>query len=263
MSYLKVVGVFVLIVVFLITFYFVVKSDRFLFWSIKHNLGHLARVSLSLGANPNAREGHVTALMESSKGVTSVVCALIGRGAVVSESDPDQRQAIHYAARNGQSSGAIVCLLIEHGADPIAPSKDGVTPLMEAASGLSGGTVMNAITMIAYANGVNQQDKEGNTALLIASTEADIVVVRALLRAGANPNIANHSGALPITAAASNGLSDRVRLLLDFGADPTLRENNRPSASDLVNQAAPNAELETRFREIAHLIEVAQARSHR
>lgn len=242
----------------------VARSDGFLLWSIRHDLRHFAKVSLRLGASPNARQGAHTALMEAAvRGETSVVGALLAQGAIISATDEDQRQALHYAARNGQADAAVARLLLEKGADPVASSKDGVTPLMEAASGLSGGTVMNGVAMVAFAKEVNQRDRDGNTALLIASTEANTVVVRALLRAGANPNIANGKGALPITAAAKNGLSDRVQLLLAFGADPSLRGNDMPSATELVNQAAPNPELGARFKEIAHIIETSGAKSRR
>jgi len=129
---------------------------------------------------------------------------------------------------------------------------------MLAASGMAGGTPMNAVAMIAYADDVNQQDRDGNTAVWIATTEARVEVLRALLRAGANPNLPNRSGGLPITLAASNGLTDRVQLLLAFGADPNLKANGQPSASEIVAGAAPNPELEANFRRIAHLFQATQ-----
>jgi ankyrin repeat protein len=243
--------------------YFAARSEGFLFWSIRHHFHDLTAISLRLGASPNAQQGTHTALMEAAlRGETSVVSALLDRGATINATDEDRREALHYAAKNEQKDGAVVRLLLEHGADPLAASKDGVTPLMEAVSGMGGGTVMNGIAMVAYAGEVNQQDRDGNTALLIASTEAGTVVVRALLRAGANPNLANSKGTLPITAVARNGLSDRVQLLLAFGADPSLRQSNMPSATELVRQTAPNPELEAKFREIAHIIETSGAKSH-
>jgi serine/threonine-protein phosphatase 6 regulatory ankyrin repeat subunit B len=126
---------------------------------------------------------------------------------------------------------------------------------MLAASGMSGSTPMNAIEMIGYADDVNQQDRDGNTALWIATTEAKFEVVRALLRAGANPNLPNHKGGLPITMAASNGLTDRVQLLLAFGADPRLKVNDEPSALETVRREAPNAEVKASFDEMARLFE--------
>jgi len=243
---------------------FAARSDGFLFWSIRHHFHDFAGISLRLGANPNARQGAHTALMEAAlRGEASVVNALLDRGAAINAADEDQRQALHYAAKNEQRDGSVVRLLLEHGADPLALSKEGVTPLMEAVSGMGGGTVINAVAMIAYAKEVNQRDMDGNTALLIASTEANTVVVRALLRAGADPNVANNKGELPITAAARNGLSDRVQLLLAFGADPSLRRSNMPSATELVKQAAPNPELEAKFKEIAHILEASEAKPHR
>lgn len=161
MSFRKISVWSIALVGVLLISYFVARSDGFLFWTIRHDTTQLARISLRVGASPNARQGAHTALMESAaRGETSIVSALLDRGATINAADEDQRQALHYAARNGQSDGAVVELLLERGADPVAASKDGVTPLMEAVSGLDGGTVMNGIAIVAYAKEVNQQDRQ-------------------------------------------------------------------------------------------------------
>jgi ankyrin repeat protein len=149
-------------------------------------------------------------------------------------------------------------VLLEHGANPVASADSGVTPLMRAASEMSGGMAMSTLAMIAYADDVNQQDVDGNTALYIATGEARIEVVRALLRAGGNPNLPNHKGGLPITMAADNGMVDSVRLLLSFGADPNLKIGNAPSAMEIVKGAAPNPQVKAAFQQIAHIFETYQ-----
>jgi ankyrin repeat protein len=235
---------------------FAVRSNGFLFWTVARQLESLSRLSLILGADPNARKGSHTVLMEAAmKAETSVVDALLARGAVVNTVDEDQQQAIHYAAVNAQKDGSVVRSLLEHGANPVAASKNGQTPLILAASELSGSSFADVIELIAYADDVNQQDDAGNTALSVATTEARIETLRALLRAGANPNLLTRKGRLPITIAASNGLVDRVQLLLAFGADPNLKANNEPSAMETVKAAAPNPELKARFQEIARMLE--------
>src|SRR5262249_50113590 len=172
-----------------------------------------------LGADPNAKKNSQTVLMEAADwGRATVVEALLVRGAAIDAVDDAHRQALHYAARNGQMDGSVVKVLLEHGASPVASADGGVTPLISSASEMSGGAAMSTFAMIAYADDVNQQDADGDTALFIATTEGRIEVVRALLRAGGNPNLPNHKGGLPITVAADNGLIDRVQLLLSFGA---------------------------------------------
>lgn len=235
---------------------FVVKSNGFLFWAVKHNHESLAKLSLGLGADPNTTKDSHTVLMEAaSRAETFVVDALLSRGAVVNAVDEDQQQAIHYAAVNAQKDGSVVRLLLEHGANPVVASKNGQTPLILATSELSGSSFADAIEMIAYANDVNQEDKAGNTALWVATTEARIETLRALLRAGANPNLLTQKGRLPITLAASNGLVDRVQLLLAFGADPNRKANNELSALETVKGTAPNAEVKASFQEIARIFE--------
>lgn len=263
MSMAKAVGWFLACLLVFLICAFVVRSNGFLLWSVRHDFAHLARLSLLAGADPNAGRDSRTALMEaSSRADTCIVGALLDRGAVVGATDRDDRQALHYAARNAQTDGSVVALLLSHGGNPVASSKEGVTPLMLATSELSGGTSMNAIAMISYAPEVNQQDSDGNTALWIATTEAETEVFLALLRAGADPNLSNKKGGLPITIAASNGLADRVKLLLRFDADPFLKAHDAPSANEIVRGAAPNPELKAKFQEIAQIIDVSRRGSH-
>jgi ankyrin repeat protein len=243
---------------------FGVRSNAFLWWTVQHHFPSLAKLALTLGANPNATAGWRSVLMESAYAAeTSVVEALLARGAAVDAMDDTKRQALHHAARNAQTDGSVVRVLLEHGANPVAPQADGVTPLMLAVSALSGGTAMNAIAMIAYADDVNQRDSDGNNALWVATTEAPIQVQRALLRAGANPNLPNRRGGLPIEMAASNGLVDRVELLLAFGADPNLKVGSEPSAAEIVRGSAVNASQQASFQRIAQLFETAASRSKR
>jgi ankyrin repeat protein len=191
---------------------------------------------------------------------TSVVEALLARGAVLGAADDEQRQALHYAAKNGQNDGSVVRVLLEHGANPVVKAEEGVTPLMVAVSEMSGGTSMNALAMIAYANDVNQQDRDGDTALWIVTTEGGAEVMRSLLRAGADPNLPKHNGELPITLASHNGLADRVELLLAFGADPNLRIKGQPSAIEIVHGPAGNRDQKASFDRIAHIFDDHQSR---
>jgi hypothetical protein len=83
---------------------FAVRSNGFLLWTIHHGFRSLARVSLSLGADPNAKKDSQTVLMEAAHwGRTTVVEALLARGAVIDAVDDAHRQALYYAARNGPS----------------------------------------------------------------------------------------------------------------------------------------------------------------
>jgi len=77
---------------------------------------------------------------------------------------------------------------------------------------------------------VNATDPDGSTALLWATYKVDHELVRALLKDHANPNIANHYGAAPLTEAAKLGDVDLVRMLLDAHADPNSPNQDNQTA---------------------------------
>lgn len=66
---------------------------------------------------------------------------------------------------------------------------------------------------------VDEQQRDGATALLWAVQWDDVATARALIAAGANVTIANRTGASPLQLAAINGNADMLKLLLDAGAD--------------------------------------------
>jgi len=67
---------------------------------------------------------------------------------------------------------------------------------------------------------VNELQPDGSTALMWAAHWNDLEAVNLLLRAGANPKIANRYGATPLSEAASVGNAPMIEALLKAGADP-------------------------------------------
>jgi len=66
-------------------------------------------------------------------------------------------------------------------------------------------------------------------------------VVRVLLDAGANPNVRQSAGWTPLHAAAMNGDVISVELLLAAGADPTATNEEGRSVIDLANESGDDA----------------------
>lgn len=67
---------------------------------------------------------------------------------------------------------------------------------------------------------VDETEPDGSTALHWAVYRVDHDMVRALLAAGATPNVTNRYGSTPLTEAVKLGDVELVRMLLDAGADP-------------------------------------------
>jgi ankyrin repeat protein len=70
------------------------------------------------------------------------------------------------------------------------------------------------------ASDVNAQAADGATPLLQAAYDGDVAKVAALLKAGADPRMANRYGASPMGEAARRGDTEVLALLLKAGAEP-------------------------------------------
>jgi ankyrin repeat protein len=115
--------------------------------------------------------------------------------------------------------GSLECLqyLVERGADIHLPINSGYTPLMIASK--AGFTSIVEYLLIHGANPNTQAHCDGATALLCSS---DIKVTKLLLEAGADPNIFSHHGDNSLTMFVELKSMQGVRLLIRYGADPSL-----------------------------------------
>jgi uncharacterized protein len=79
------------------------------------------------------------------------------------------------------------------------------------------------------------------TALHSAASRLQADVVRILLDAGANPDVRQSAGWTPLHAAAMNGDLASADLLLAAGADPTATNDEGRSVADLANESGNDA----------------------
>lgn len=101
------------------------------------------------------------------------------------------------------------------------------------------------VTIIPYAK-KNNVDENGKTLLMEAVDYSNTEAVEACLKAGFPPNAQDLDGntALHFVLAKevlTNQDKEIVQLLLQYGADPTITNNNGNSASDVGDKSAPSA----------------------
>lgn len=82
------------------------------------------------------------------------------------------------------------------------------------------------------------------TAMHSAVSRLQSDVVRILLDAGANPNVRQSAGWTPLHAAAMNGDLTSVERLLASGTDPTATNEEGRSVADLANESGDDATAE-------------------
>jgi ankyrin repeat protein len=112
---------------------------------------------------------------------------------------------------------AKVRMLVEHGADVNARSKQGRTPLMVAAA--SEGSYAIVKYLVEKGADVNARDGIESNALLLAMDANDSETVKFLLASGADPKAKDGMNYTALMSAAANGNVELVKLLLSKGAD--------------------------------------------
>ena len=208
------------------------------------NKGAKADIKNSYGYSPLA--------IASYNGDLQIVNILINKGADINSTDEEGNKPIHHAASGGNLE--IVKMLHKRGANinDISKSKHN-TPLIYSCKI---GNFYIANYLIRNGADVNVQDYQGNTALFFASygykiTEDDysenkkmyiekakygesgnalsnsyLDVMISLLEKGADPNISNNLGQIPLHAAINDVNLEGMKILLEKGSKINTKDNN-------------------------------------
>jgi ankyrin repeat protein len=191
---------------------------------------------IAAGADVNATNDYgVTPLAEAAVAADpQILRALLKAGAQVEARNPEGQTALMVVARTGRVESAE--LLIRKGADVNAVEQwRGQTALMWAALEGQGamvrllarhGAKVDARSFVNdWARQVTAERRGqwrpigGLTPLLFAARQGELEAVRALLEAGANPNLPDPEGVTPMLMAATNYHFDVVAYLLKHGGD--------------------------------------------
>ncbi len=233
--------------------------------AVKGNFANVAKYLVEHGANPNDifidEKGKSHNMLMDSIMVSNneFSLLLIEKGANISYLDEDKVSIATQAAYLGQLE--IIKQLISRNADIISSNTEGINPLI--ASSSEGHHEIVKELLATKKIDINAKDKDGTNALMAASVRGHKEVVSLLLQNGAEVNSQNVDGHTPLMFAYNGknqveSLLDKyaeyltddndnstkiikdalqthievVQLLLDYKADPTMKDKEGHTALD-------------------------------
>ena len=148
---------------------------------------------------------------------------LIAKGVNLDAKDAEHWTPLHWAAKYLHHE--IMELLLQHGANPQARSRQGNTPLHVATSMRRATTKMLELLFQKGAS-VNAKNLQGWTPLHWAAWHGRSDMAEWLLRHGANPNVKESNGGMtPLHGATRHMRTATVQLLLENGADVNMEDH--------------------------------------
>lgn len=147
--------------------------------------------------------------------------------AIVNHADDTSSAALHIAASNGDAK--CTGILLDHGANPTLVDGKGRTPLHVACARSTGDEGSGhyecaALLLEAGSDSVlNCGDHDGNTPLHVAASHGVVDIVRLLLQTAANPLYMNAAQKMPIELAVAGGHRACLELLREYEAEPTFQ----------------------------------------
>jgi ankyrin repeat protein len=237
-------------------------NGTMLYWATRDGNDIIVDLLLKNGAargiNISGDRGYTALIHAAEKGYKEIVMLLL-----FYKADKTMRDdifgftSLHHAVRKDHAS--IVQLLLDDGIDIDILSNSGDTPLHSAVRCdskeivlllLNRGAKVNikysisqtsplhlaaqkkSITKLLIQHGaeIDAQNKDGETALSLASTNSAIVVMKLLLKHGANPNVRDKYMTTSIHWQAWGGYLLAVKILLKNGANPNLADIEGKSA---------------------------------
>lgn len=214
----------------------------------------IAKLLLQKGAQVNKTDpfGRAALLIAVMNGRVDMTRLLIQNGADVNLKNGENVTPLHWA------SADCAAILIEHGADIHNRSKTNqVSPLMDAAAA---GNADKVRLLLEKGASITETNRFKSEPLHFAANHANLDTATVLIKKGANVNSINSEGKTPLimviptvtynsdSAAAQefrNKKSALIKLLLDNGADTSIRDKTGKTAMDYARTMAKDYNNDT------------------
>jgi ankyrin repeat protein len=198
--------------------------------------GSLAAVDLLLEAGAAQEQltgtsGQNALMLAAQEAHPKMVARLASQAKWIDQKDNLGRSAVWLAAKS--DCGACITELVANKASANMPDKQGIPPLVIAASK---GNLDSLQALLNAGAAIDQATPEGNTALLAAAGAGQVEIAKVLLKEGAAINERNSLGDSPLIEATLADRREMVRFLLESGADTTVRNRDRLTARAIAEQ---------------------------
>lgn len=218
------------------------------------DVGQGRRYIAPVGAEVNKRDswGRSALWIAAQTGHLDCVRLLVEAGSELNAVSTSARLPLHVAVDEGHAE--VVKYLIDEGADVDRADHNGRTPCHFAA--FKG--IVPVLEMLFKHNArYSARDREGLTPVHSAVQQSDnLPAIECLLQHGASPHTPDDNGKTPLHSAAAKG-SPAVFLLLDAGADVTMRDCQGRTAYEYLPFTASNTVRQRLASAMLHRIPVS------
>ncbi len=218
--------------------------------------GHVEAVKFLLGKGADPNEANVFGQTPmhgaASNGSDHVIPLLLAAGAKIDTADRDGRTPLSWSAERGKEKASAV--LLDQGADTTGRDSGAVLYAVQTNS------LETLRRLLQQGATLDVTTDDGQTPLHVAAfyraTCGSSDTLKFLLERGASVNARTNNGLTPLHQAARGGSPEAFRLLLDHGADSTLKDSAGKTAVAYAARALERAIREESPRDVAMLLDM-------